>query len=63
MSSWVLQRGVDGCLHILPLDDSAPHTDRAEKCVCRPELNGEGLIVHNAFDKREDYETGRRQVN
>ena len=60
MTSWVLTRGSDGCLHVLPLGDTMPHVLRDEKCPCKPELSEFGNIVHNAADHREDYETGKR---
>lgn len=61
MTQWALTRGIDGCLHVLPLGDDMAHTTRAEKCECKPQLSEHGNIVHNARDGREDYETGKRQ--
>jgi hypothetical protein len=58
--TWLLGRGIDGCRHIVPLNDLDGHLTRDEKCACRPELSEDGNIVHNAFDGREAYETGKR---
>lgn len=47
--------------HLVPLDDLEPHT-LAEDCRCRP--NEDAVMpdywAHNAFDRREDYEDGRK---
>ena len=42
--------------HILPVNDLEQHTEDST-CKCNPELqiidNGDMMIVHNSFDKRE----------
>lgn len=42
-------------IHILPNNDLKPHTEEST-CDCKPsilEQNGEIIIVHNSYDKRE----------
>lgn len=45
--------------HILPVDDVRDHEESVD-CPCEPEIqfmeNGDLLVVHNAFDKREEQE-------
>lgn len=50
----------DGNVHIFPVDDGHPHVFSIE-CECCPTINNNGVVVHNAFDKRENLEqiTGR----
>jgi hypothetical protein len=50
----------DGRIHIVPKDDGHPHVFSIE-CECCPTINNDGVVVHNAFDKRENLEqiTGR----
>ena len=41
--------------HVLPIDDLKEHTEDTV-CECHPKVifeNGNMIIVHNAFDKRE----------
>ena len=45
--------------HVVPLDDFKIHEISAD-CWCNPEDDG-GIIIHNAADSREDYETGKRK--
>lgn len=47
---------------VMPTDDIKEHVSGLE-CGCRPTADDEGTIVHNAFDHREDYETGKRIVS
>lgn len=47
-------------LHTMPLYDTGLHAfDRA--CDCRPREDEPGAVIHNAFDGREAYETGKRK--
>jgi hypothetical protein len=42
-------------LHILPINDIDEH-EELSTCKCNPKLiekNGELILVHNSFDKRE----------
>jgi len=42
-------------LHILPINDLEEH-EELSTCKCNPKLieeNGELILVHNSFDKRE----------
>jgi hypothetical protein len=63
-TAWCLAR-VDSNLkmssHILPIDDLRQHEAHdGELCWCRPELDEDGDLVHNALDGREAFETGER---
>jgi hypothetical protein len=44
--------------HVIPCEDIRSH-EESEKCWCKPN-DEEGVIVHNALDGREDFETGKR---
>lgn len=46
--------------HIIPTNDLREHSTDST-CWCRPEEHEDGLIVHNAMDGREQYETGIRK--
>jgi hypothetical protein len=44
--------------HIIPLNDLKPH-EQTTTCECEPRVehvNGNMIVVHNAFDKREKFE-------
>lgn len=41
-------------VHCTPTWDIGEHY--IEDCACRPELDGAGFMVHNAFDGRERHE-------
>lgn len=49
-------------IHVLPLNDLREHVENAH-CWCHPRLEGEAqdVVVHNALDGREDFETGKRK--
>ena len=51
----------DGEVHVVPHYDDKNHSLHAD-CPCVP-IFRDGALVHNAWDKREDYETYGRQVN
>lgn len=42
--------------HVYPLDDLLPHTEH--DCLCMPVLRN-GVVVHNAWDRREKTEPRR----
>lgn len=48
--------------HVIPLNDLREHEESAG-CWCEPVVNDDGVLVHNAADKRELYERGERKVN
>jgi hypothetical protein len=49
-------------IHIIPTNDLREHrTDNGIPCWCHPVEDEDGLIVHNAMDKREQFETGIRK--
>ena len=43
--------------HVIPIGDLKPHTETAD-CWCKP-WDDEGVLVHNAMDRREYYERGQ----
>lgn len=45
--------------HVLPINDLKEHIE-SENCHCNPRKTIEGVIVHNSFDRREDFEELRR---
>jgi hypothetical protein len=47
---------------MMPNDDICGHVSGL-KCGCRPIRDGDDTIVHNAFDRREDFESGRRKLS
>jgi hypothetical protein len=49
--------------HVYPVNDLRDHVTEgaANKCWCHPEFDeveGELIVIHNALDQREKYETG-----
>ncbi len=45
-------------IHVVPLNDLREHYT-TKTCWCNPSYDEEdGIIVHNALDQREKYETG-----
>lgn len=44
---------------VWPLDDFREHEPDNQTCWCRPRFDGD-VLVHNAMDRREEYEQGRR---
>jgi hypothetical protein len=47
-------------VHVIPLNDLREHVE-LDTCWCNPMLLEDGLIVHNAMDGRELFETGERK--
>lgn len=49
----------DGNTHVVPLQDLKPHSVGVP-CWCLPRPDGEepDVLIHNALDQRERYETG-----
>lgn len=46
--------------HVLPVNDLKPHVETGTRCHCEPAVRAEGaglLVIHNAYDGREFYET------
>jgi hypothetical protein len=46
-------------IHVLPVNDIAPHTER-DTCPCAPVIeyeDGEKVVIHNSWDGREEWET------
>lgn len=42
--------------HLSPVDDSQPHSLDGDECECNPGqrvIDGNRIIIHNAFDGRE----------
>jgi hypothetical protein len=47
--------------HVYPLNDLRDHDLEGTDCWCHPEIDDsadELLVIHNALDQREKYETG-----
>lgn len=49
--------------HVIPLNDYRPHEVSME-CWCRPtrDFEYEEVIIHNALDGREQYESGELKL-
>lgn len=50
--------------HITPLKDLKEHTENTT-CECMPKvehINGNMLIIHNAFDGREGFEIAKEKL-
>lgn len=47
--------------HIVPIDDDREHDP--VNCWCNPVVDEDtpSVVVHNSFDKREEYENGRQK--
>lgn len=58
MNAWAVLIREDGAPCVYPLDDLRTHDINGE-CWCRPFMD-EHVIVHNAMDRREEYERGRK---
>lgn len=68
-SGWIqiqIQFGTLHREHIFPQDDYRPHElDETGCCWCKPAFDPHNpvILVHNAMDGREDFETGVRRVS
>lgn len=49
-------------IHVIPAGDLREH-EGSVACWCRPSIDEDepGVVVHNAMDGREAYETGERK--
>jgi len=48
-------------IHTVPLEDIREHKTTKD-CWCNPEIEEEyGLVIHNAADEREKFESGERK--
>ena len=47
--------------HVVPIDDLREHTN--VNCWCNPRTNEYNTIIHNAMDRRTDYETGDKKLS
>lgn len=52
---------MDDKYHVFPIDDLKEHTVEGMGCWCHPVEDDDGVIVHNAMDGREAFETGERK--
>jgi hypothetical protein len=59
MNDWELI-DITRALHVVPRGDLREH-DINKSCWCRPTDEGD-VVVHNAMDEREKYETGERKL-
>ena len=49
-------------VHVVPVADMRVHeTEFALDCWCGPQVNEQGVIIHNAMDGREAYERGEKK--
>jgi len=48
-------------IHVTPINDLREHEDSVD-CWCRPRCDEDepSVVIHNAMDKREAYEAGRK---
>ncbi len=53
---WRLRETESGKVHVIPIDDLREHDP--SDCWCDPIVNEDGVVVHNALDRRELYERG-----
>lgn len=58
---WDIHHCNFGSQHVIPMHDTHPHIPH--DCTCNPRRNEDGVYVHNSFDGREDFETGKRKVS
>ena len=51
---------MNGYYHVIPVDDLREH-EPFVSCWCRPvpDIEEETILLHNALDRRELYETGQ----
>ncbi len=63
VSMWGSYKQLDGSVHCIPYYDL--HEHYPTNCACHPRQDDEceNLFIHNSFDGREDFETGRRKVS
>lgn len=51
-------------VHVYPVDDLYEHAVETRLCWCQPRYDEEdNIVLHNAFDEREAYETGTRTAH
>lgn len=60
-SGWVVVPGKHR-VHVVPKGDLREHI-RSKFCWCSPDIDEDGNIIHNAADRREDYEQKTRQTH
>lgn len=46
-------------VEVIPVDDLRPHECGLD-CWCKPRVDDD-IVVHNALDKRERYETAKKE--
>jgi len=47
--------------HIYPIHDLREHVTDGDECWCNPTIDEEDdIVIHNAADERELFETGER---
>ena len=59
-NAWRVVETFDHTRHVIPTDDLKSHQPTAE-CWCKPfdPFGDADTLVHNAMDKREEFEQGR----
>jgi hypothetical protein len=59
MTKWlVLAATPEDPAHVIPIGDIREHVSRSD-CWCEPTFD-DGVMVHHAMDRREEYEQGRK---
>jgi len=52
---------IKGSTHVVPVNDKKEHNTFSDHCKCEPRVeyqpNGNRIIVHNAYDGREFFES------
>ena len=54
---WIREEGGGQPTHVYPINDLMDHKTDGTSCWCNPDID-DGVVVHNAMDRREKYETG-----
>lgn len=49
-------------VHVVPCNDLRSHVEVGVECWCRPTVETDGVVVHNALDQRELVEQGDRMI-
>lgn len=57
--AWACDYGGDEPSQVYPIGDLRPHTLKGSDCWCKPEIL-DGIVIHNAMDGREAFESGER---
>ena len=56
--NWMAIQG-DTTVYVIPLKDLREHDGENTDCWCHPWWDGD-ILVHDAMDRRQEYEEGRK---